>query len=238
MYAAELNSFLYKFHQLSFSGLEAHLDLHSHAGNAWVGLRLNLGKVPSPWFESNKNYNSPSRQKRRAKRAAEREAKRNESEPTEKVDDDSLFNEHENNAAEKVDAVENEIDNFIVPEKETGVIEEFTVAEEAKDSAEQVDSETSEQAIKHRPHPVVPAEKAVLENVVGEVAGKAATDQTQQKIAEKQPDKRRRWLCLLHGCIGEEFDSYDDIECDCCKKGCEVVEYKSDEDHDDTVDPT
>ena len=151
MYAAELNSFLYKFHQLSFSGLEAHLDLHSHAGNAWVGLRLNLGKVPSPWFESNKNYNSPSRQKRRAKRAAEREAKRNESEPT-----------------EKVDAVENEIDNFIVPEKETGVIEEFTVAEEAKDSAEQVDSETSEQATKHRRHPVVPAEKAVLENVVDE----------------------------------------------------------------------
>ena len=217
-----MNSFLYNFHQLSLSGLEAHLDLHSHAGNAWVGLRLNLGKVPSPWFESNKkNYNSPSRQKRRAKRAAEREAKRNESEPT-----------------EKVDAVENEIDNFIVPEKETGVSEEFTVAEEAKDSAEQVDSETSEQAIKHRLHPVVPAEKAVLENVVGEVAGKAATDQTQQKIAEKQPDKRRRWLCLLHGCIGEEFDSYDDIECDCCKKGCEVVEDESDEDHDDTVDPT
>ena len=70
---------------------------------------------------------------------------------------------------------------------------------------------------------VAPAEKVVSENVVGE----EAADQTQQKIAEKQPDERR-WLCVLHGCIGEEFSSYEEIECDCCgvDTGCQVVVYK------------
>ena len=78
---------------------------------------------------------------------------------------------------------------------------------------------------------VAPAVKAVSENVVGE----ETADQTQQKIAEKQSDERR-WLCVLHGCIGEEFSSYEEIKCDCCgvDTGCQVVVYNSDEEYDDS----
>ena len=48
MYVTELDSFVKKFYQLWNNGLTAHLDLDTHAGNAWVGLRVQLGHVPSP----------------------------------------------------------------------------------------------------------------------------------------------------------------------------------------------
>ena len=45
----ELDTFIHKFHQLWQAGLTAHLDLDTHAGNAWVGLRVQLGhQVPGP----------------------------------------------------------------------------------------------------------------------------------------------------------------------------------------------
>ena len=46
MYVTELDSFVKKFHQILIEGLTAHLDLDTHAGNAWVGLRVQLGHVP------------------------------------------------------------------------------------------------------------------------------------------------------------------------------------------------
>ena len=79
---------------------------------------------------------------------------------------------------------------------------------------------------------IVPAEKAVEENVGEMVAVKAVTDQSQKKAAEKLAD-RRKWLCLSHGCMGQEFDSYEEVECDCCVKSCQVVEYNSEDDYDD-----
>ena len=47
---------------------------------------------------------------------------------------------------------------------------------------------------------IVPAEKAVEENVDEMVAVKAVTDQSQKKAAEKLAD-RRKWLCLSQGCL-------------------------------------
>ena len=41
----ELNSFLTKFHQLKNAGFTAHLDLHAHHGECWVGLRAQLGQA-------------------------------------------------------------------------------------------------------------------------------------------------------------------------------------------------
>ena len=38
MFDSELNSFLFKFHQLRKTGATAHLDLDTHAGQAWVML--------------------------------------------------------------------------------------------------------------------------------------------------------------------------------------------------------
>ena len=41
----ELKSFLTKFHQLKNAGFTAHLDLHAHHGQCWVGLRAQLGQA-------------------------------------------------------------------------------------------------------------------------------------------------------------------------------------------------
>ena len=75
---SELDTFIQKFKQLWHSVVDAHLDLHTHAGQAWVNLHVRLGHAPGPLHlqpQSNlppkpKSRNSPSRQRRRAKRAA------------------------------------------------------------------------------------------------------------------------------------------------------------------------
>ena len=78
----ELNSFLLKFSQLWIGGQDAHLEFHSHAGNAWVGLRLNLGPYTGPPPRSNV---SNSRSRRRDRRAAAR--KENDNSNVVKEDD-------------------------------------------------------------------------------------------------------------------------------------------------------
>ena len=79
MYVTELDTFVHKFHQLWNAGYNEHLDLDSYAGNAWVGLRVQLGHVPGPlhhqvpphFFNHQKKRESSSSQHRRARRTAE-----------------------------------------------------------------------------------------------------------------------------------------------------------------------
>ena len=76
MLDAELKSFIQKFKKLRGAGLTAHLDPDTHAGQAWVGLRVMLNPVKLT-KEKPQKYRSPSyfrRQERRkaAKSAAER----------------------------------------------------------------------------------------------------------------------------------------------------------------------
>ena len=47
MVVKEIDSFIQKFHQLWSAGVSAHLDLDTHAGEAWVGLRVQLGHGPA-----------------------------------------------------------------------------------------------------------------------------------------------------------------------------------------------
>ena len=47
MCVTELDNFVKKFHQLWKAGATAHLDVDTHAGRAWVGLRVQLGQVPA-----------------------------------------------------------------------------------------------------------------------------------------------------------------------------------------------
>ena len=55
---------------------DAHLNIETHAGQAWVGLHVRLGHAPGPLHHqphsppTHRNKNSPSRQRRRARRAA------------------------------------------------------------------------------------------------------------------------------------------------------------------------
>ena len=80
MFSTELDTFVRKFHQLWNDGLTAHLDLDTHAGNAWVGLRLQLGQVHGPPHQQvqpvpqqvHGKFESLSRQRRRARHAAAR----------------------------------------------------------------------------------------------------------------------------------------------------------------------
>ena len=71
----EIESFLQKFYQLQRAGQTAHLDLDTHAGQAWVGLRVQLGHGPGQYMHPHlKKAEGPSRQRRRKKRAAARVA--------------------------------------------------------------------------------------------------------------------------------------------------------------------
>ena len=72
-----MDSFVRKFHQLWNDGYTAHLDLDTQAGNAWVGLRVNLGHVPGPIHghvtpTPHHRHVPPSRLRRRARREAAR----------------------------------------------------------------------------------------------------------------------------------------------------------------------
>ena len=77
----EISTFISKFYQLWHSGHEAHLDLDTKAGQAWVGIRVRLGHAPGPLHQQEnfhlpqRTRNSPSRQRRRVKHAAERQEK-------------------------------------------------------------------------------------------------------------------------------------------------------------------
>ena len=71
MLDAELKSFIQKFKQLRGAGLTAHLDLDTHAGQAWVGLRVMLNPVKLT-KEKPQKYRSPSYFRRQERRKAAR----------------------------------------------------------------------------------------------------------------------------------------------------------------------
>ena len=80
MEETELNKFILKFKVLWKSGLDAHLDLDCHAGQAWVGLRLGGVGQQSPrghgvdrhFYDGGRRVGG-SRLRRRERRAAERQ---------------------------------------------------------------------------------------------------------------------------------------------------------------------
>jgi len=74
MFNSEIDNFVFKFHQLRRAGMTAHLDLDTHAGQAWVGLRVMLGpsSIHQDHPPASKNR-SPSYYRRQARRKAARE---------------------------------------------------------------------------------------------------------------------------------------------------------------------
>ena len=97
MSVKELDSFVKKFYQLWSAGYSAHLDLESHSGKAWVGLRVQLGHAPPghlqhplhpPYPQPHyRKPDSPSRQRRRDKRAAARKSDAEESSKKENAEE-------------------------------------------------------------------------------------------------------------------------------------------------------
>ena len=125
MVISELESFVEKFKQLWHSGLTAHLDVDTHAGEAWVDLRLSLGPAPGPPYQPvpfnhkiYKKHESPSRKKRRARR----EAERLEAAGTEKSSNDNDKNKVKEVKLENTGKVAESLDNIVVS---TNVSDEF-----------------------------------------------------------------------------------------------------------------
>ena len=77
MEVTEVESFVLKFKQLWKAGHSAHLDLDTHAGDAWVGLRVRLGQEPGHLHHQvqhpRMSRDGPSRQRRRDRRAPARQ---------------------------------------------------------------------------------------------------------------------------------------------------------------------
>ena len=107
MNVTELDTFVFKFKHLWKSGLDAHLDLECHAGQAWVGIRVRLGHEPGPHHhphippQPRRTRDGPSRQRRRARRAAARQEHAEEA-----IEENEETNENE--AEEAVYVEENE----------------------------------------------------------------------------------------------------------------------------------
>ena len=115
----EINSFLIKFRQLWIAGFDAHLNLETQAGNAWVGLKVNLGKATSKVEgKTRQKRQSPSRLRRREKRAADRFEYNVNLENTQEFQSDRANNDDDANlkvedqtmvVAEKAEATSGEI---------------------------------------------------------------------------------------------------------------------------------
>jgi hypothetical protein len=160
MIVTEVDTFIQKFRDLWQSGLDAHLDLDTHAGQAWVGLRVRLGHAPGPLHHQvqpniqRKSRNSPSRQRRRAKRAS---ARQNEEAAKEATEVESIQNESKAGEARTIivdnesENVEDAIAEIVASEVEmnnTDVVEttgEVPAAENAQVEKEAFDQEATEE---------------------------------------------------------------------------------------------
>ena len=106
----EINSFICKFRELWGAGIESHLNMDSQAGNAWMNLSVNLG--PFQGLPLSKKHQSPSRIRRREKRAAGFTF----SEHSEKSSEEPSVN---NSSA--IGVVENEDRSTLIDDKESKV---------------------------------------------------------------------------------------------------------------------
>ena len=128
----DLDSFLHKFKHLWHCGFDAHLDVDTHAGEAWVGLRVRLGQNKNPTYHQKtflkrNSRESPSKQRRRDRRAALRE---------EQADVNQAESENVKSPASK----ESESVDTTLNENEIGAIDEEFAAVEAVE-AEAVEAE-------------------------------------------------------------------------------------------------
>ena len=130
MSTPEFHSFVHKFYQLWNSGYSAHLGIHCYAGEAWVDLHANLGRPHQhdQGLHHPSKRVSPSRYRRRVRRAAARD---------ERVQESIIIEE---NTAEQVvegtgikEAEENITDKVVKSEAVTEeAVEAFNMANESK----------------------------------------------------------------------------------------------------------
>ena len=136
MDAKELDSFVNKFKQLWRSGLSAHLDIDTYAGQAWVGLRVRLGQAQAVDSSSRRTRDGPARQRRRARRAAAAKEKEVEEASTDAVNAGEIIldNSEKEGEAGKASNSENAVDD--PTEEVVEIVGESTAVEAATDNVE------------------------------------------------------------------------------------------------------
>ena len=194
MAATEIDSFIQKFTNLWKSGLDAHLDIDTHAGQAWVGLRVGLGGGPNLLHEvqqhqaekATKANSSPSRLRRRARRESARKVKASEAiqEPNvtevgNYADKSESVETKDDKAAEAViveetEVIENIADNENGKQEENDLKESSEITETIAENANQ--DEPNENVMNSEPvEDVVTAENMVEVNVYKEFVTIEAT---------------------------------------------------------------
>ena len=145
---SELDTFVQKFKQLWKGGRDAHLDVESKAGKAWVSIRLCLEEEPGPLHLPCKHPKtfSSSRENRRKRRQAAREEYSRVESATEKVAAVPDIIEEKADAADAVTEnteIDQEQQELHVAEKaeEEKLVPNCEAAEEASDEVEDTKSE-------------------------------------------------------------------------------------------------
>ena len=145
MNSSELETFIVKFRHLWKAGLDAHLDIESHAGQAWVGLRVRLGPEPGPAQQhppfpphvDKKTRDGPSRQRRRARRAA---ARTELADPVEQTRQDEPVVEAEDAHRKAAENVVLDIEESIVEANKSTEKVDASHDSEEKDTEKQADA--------------------------------------------------------------------------------------------------
>ena len=132
MATQEIYSFVQKFQQLRSFGYSAHLDIDTHAGNAWVGLCLKLDHVPhtSHQHAYHQKTFSASRIRRRERRAAAHAVNKHAEEASETTNDVEVNTSEKfiiENAESEDEASENTEYDTPVQESEVNTTEKIII---------------------------------------------------------------------------------------------------------------
>ena len=195
MFHTQLNSFVVKFHQLWKAGYNAHLNVDSHAGYAWCGLRVDLGAAPAAprhqqQVRPGPRRHAPSYRRRLEARAAARAAASNEAE---KATEDATETAEEAGAIQEGAAEEAAAAQRVT---EAIVAVGTGVAATAKKIAEEAEAKKkAEEAEKKKTDLVKAANEALARR------NRTSTRLIDDPDARKKPDDwpGPRWWCDLLG---------------------------------------
>ena len=142
MVPSELESFIGKYRQLWNNGYTAHLDVGTHAGKAWVGLRVQLdGRL-----HTGPSDTGTSRERRRARRAAARAANHcpspNREQDTHKevaeTGNSGILEDEKNEVGSNQEVITEEVENYVAPAEKVVEVVHENETEEVEDNASKI----------------------------------------------------------------------------------------------------
>ena len=142
MVPSELDSFIDKFRQLWNNGYTAHLDVGTHAGKAWVGLRVQLDGS----LYTGPSDTGTSRERRRACHAAARAANSCPS-PNREQDTNgdvaetghsSILQDEKSEVGSNQEVITEEVANYVAPAKKVVEVVREKETEEVAENASKI----------------------------------------------------------------------------------------------------